>query len=62
MKTYLTTAQLSDRWGMQKQTLANWRVQGKGPKFLKVGNKKVLYALEDVEQWEKENIKRSTVG
>lgn len=63
MKTqkYLTTIQLAERWQMHKQSLADWRVRGKGPVFVKLG-KKVLYALQDIELWEKENIKSSTVG
>jgi len=30
-------------------TLANWRHQKIGPKFYKIGNKKILYRPEDIE-------------
>lgn len=40
-------------------TLANWRVTGFGPKFIKCG-KKVLYPLAEIEKWEQENLKANT--
>lgn len=58
---HLTDKELAERWGMHKGSLANWRVQGIGPKFIKVG-KKVLYAVSDVETWENKQKRRSTVG
>ena len=35
--TPLTPAQVSERTGFKVQTLANWRVLGKGPKWFRVG-------------------------
>jgi predicted site-specific integrase-resolvase len=32
------------------ETLGNWRSQGKGPAFIKVGGK-VMYSDEDVSAW-----------
>lgn len=57
---YLTTEELAARWRMNPQSLRNWRLQGRGPKFVKVG-KKALYAVTDVEAWERDNTKGSTV-
>jgi len=59
---YLTPAQLVKRWGgaVSLKTLANWR-SGEikyGPKFWRPGrgaNGTVLYYLDSVEDYEKEN-------
>ncbi|MEG9862794.1 MAG: helix-turn-helix domain-containing protein [Flavobacteriales bacterium] len=52
---HLTQSQLAERWGMAKGTLAAYRTQGKGPRYLKAGAK-VLYRLQDVEAYEQERI------
>lgn len=52
----LTTEQLAARWSMSPHTLENWRSQGRGPKYIKLGDGKscnVVYRLRDVEKWEK---------
>ncbi|WP_425450195.1 helix-turn-helix transcriptional regulator [Virgifigura deserti] len=56
----LTSTELAARWHCHKVTLCNWRVQGKGPKFIKIG-KEILYRLEDVLAWERDNRRQSTV-
>jgi len=55
-KSYLTPADLSDRWvgAITTGTLSNWRSLGKGPPYVKIGGK-VLYPLLQVVSWEKEN-------
>lgn len=57
---HLTTTDLAIRWQMSSGTLSNWRVAGKGPKYIKVG-KKVLYPVDEVERFEKENTKENTL-
>jgi len=49
----LTIDELLARWRGQvaRKTLANWRVQGRGPVFVKVG-KAVLYPVSAVEAFE----------
>ena len=52
----LTTEELAARWKMSPQTLENWRSQGIGPKYIKLGNAKsalVIYRLTDIEKWER---------
>jgi predicted DNA-binding transcriptional regulator AlpA len=56
----LTAIQLAKRWHMSVGTLCNWRSQGKSPKYIKIG-KTVLYPLEEVEAFERDHLKRSTV-
>ena len=56
----LTAVELSERWRglVSLQTLANWRSQGRGPCYIKVG-RKVLYPLDAVEEFEQKNFKAS---
>jgi predicted site-specific integrase-resolvase len=50
-KEYLTSKELAKRWGYERQTLANWRSQGKGPPFMRIYGK-ILYAMKDIKQFE----------
>lgn len=36
--------------GMSVKTLANWRSNGFGPAYIKIGNR-VLYPISDLEEW-----------
>ena len=47
----LTSSELADRWGIHESTIANWRVTGKGPHYLKIRGL-VLYRLSHLEAWE----------
>jgi hypothetical protein len=49
---FLTTEELSKRWGYSVNTLNQWRSDGKGPEYIKF--KGVKYRLEAVEAYEKE--------
>jgi len=60
---HLTTAQLAERWQMDEKTLSNWRQQGRGPKYIKLGEGRtanVRYRLEDIEAFEKTNLRTSS--
>jgi hypothetical protein len=57
----LRQKQLADRWLMSPRTLEQWRWQGKGPKYLKIGAM-VVYRLEDVEAFEAENLHLDTTA
>jgi hypothetical protein len=55
---FLTPQQLASRWGLRPATLADWRVKGQGPRFLKPGRTlkaRVRYRLDDIEAWEQAN-------
>jgi hypothetical protein len=54
---FLTPAELSKRWNnaVTVGTLANWRNQGKGPTFQKIGSR-VRYQLEHVVAYEAANV------
>lgn len=56
MKKYLTVKELAERWSMHTGSLSNWRVHKKGPAFVKLEGK-ILYAEEDVEEFEAKSLK-----
>jgi Helix-turn-helix domain len=52
---------LADRWKISPRTLEQWRWQGRGPRFLKIGGR-VIYRLADVEAFEASNLHTNTNG
>lgn len=50
MAPLLSPEQVSDYLGVPLGTLANWRYQGRGPTYLRVG-RHVRYRAQDVTQW-----------
>ena len=55
----LTPEALAERWEIETDTLTQWRWNGRGPKFLKIGGR-VRYRLEDIEVFEEQNVKQHT--
>lgn len=53
-ETYLSPDQLVERWGgtVKVKTLANWRTNGDGPTFQKIGNR-IAYAMSDIIEYER---------
>lgn len=53
---YLSDKQVVARWGglISKGTLSNWRNQGKGPPYTKIG-RFPAYPLDLLIEWEKKN-------
>jgi len=47
-------------FGLSQKTLEAWRRLGKGPRFVRVSLRKVLYAIPEVESWLKGRTARST--
>lgn len=50
MSTYLSTEEAAQRTKLSRQTLAQLRVRGDGPPFIKVGAR-VLYPANELEAW-----------
>ena len=48
---FMTTVELAARWKKSPRTLENWRVQGIGPNFYKIGAA-VLYKVNEIEELE----------
>lgn len=55
----LTTKEAADRLRVRVTTLANWRVRGDGPRFIKMG-RKVLYPMAEIEAFEQRQLRAST--
>ncbi|MEX0406765.1 helix-turn-helix domain-containing protein [Aquibium sp. LZ166] len=49
---YLDQAELAARFRVSPRTLERWRWQKTGPNYIKLGGK-IVYALEDVETYER---------
>lgn len=50
----LTTAQAAARLGLHPQTLASWRLQGRGPRWVKLGERPkspVRYRAGDLDEY-----------
>lgn len=58
---HLDQNSLATRWLISPRTLEQWRWQGRGPRFLKIGGR-VVYRLRDIEAFEAENLHANTVG
>ena len=54
-KKFLTPREVAAIYGFSVGTLANWRSRRMGPKFYKCGKRKVLYSVEDVEDFIRTN-------
>ena len=52
---------LADRWLISPRTLEQWRWQGKGPRYLKLGGR-VVYPLVEIEAFEAASLHANTVG
>jgi predicted DNA-binding transcriptional regulator AlpA len=56
----LTPQQTADYTGLAITTLQRQRTEGTGPKFVKLGKRRVAYRLADVQTWLEERVARST--
>lgn len=56
---HLNQINLADRWNISHRTLERWRWTGEGPRFVKLGGR-VVYRLEDVEAFERNQVREST--
>jgi hypothetical protein len=50
VKQLLSNAEATEFLGVAKNTLACWRLRGKGPKFLKIGSK-IAYDRDDLQEF-----------
>jgi predicted DNA-binding transcriptional regulator AlpA len=50
LDTLITPATLAECLGMTERTLSEWRVRGRGPKFIRLG-KSVRYSPDAVDAW-----------
>ena len=48
---YLDENGLADRYSIPPRTAQRWRATGDGPAFVRLGHRRVLYRIADVERW-----------
>jgi predicted DNA-binding transcriptional regulator AlpA len=48
---YLTEAEFCQQYHVKPRTAQRWRVTGDGPKWCRLGPRKVAYRLSDCEDW-----------
>ena len=58
-KDLITPEILAQRWNLNPTTLSQWRWNGRGPQYLKLG-RRVMYRLEDIEAFEEQQVRRDT--
>jgi predicted DNA-binding transcriptional regulator AlpA len=56
---FLNEPQLACRWGVSPKTLQRWRMDGRGPRYLKL-SKRVVYPIEDILDFEDRSAYLST--
>jgi predicted DNA-binding transcriptional regulator AlpA len=47
----LTPAQVAEFYRVSVDTLAQWRSQRRGPRYIKIGNRLIRYRLSDLEMY-----------
>ena len=52
MITHLSRKQLAEREGVAVRTVERWWIDGTGPRGLRVGLRRIVYPLAEVEAWE----------
>ena len=59
VRDYVTTYQLAERWSLAPETLRRWRMEKKGPDYIKIGDASknaIRYRIADIEKYEKEHL------
>jgi transposase-like protein len=51
----LRPRELAARWGISTQTLERWRRLNKGPTYIKLNPRRVVYRMTDIQAFEREN-------
>ncbi len=54
--TTFNEKELADRWKMTARTLQSWRAKNIGPRFVRIGERSIIYRLQDVEAYEASNV------
>jgi predicted DNA-binding transcriptional regulator AlpA len=48
---YLTEEEFAERYHFGRRTLQRWRRTGEGPCWCRLGPRRILYRLSDIEDW-----------
>ena len=56
----LTPVEAATRLRLAKQTLARWRCEGSGPRFVRLSGNRIAYRACDLDDWLADRIVRNT--
>lgn len=56
---HIPAEKLAERLSVSLRTVERWRVNGEGPCFLRVGPRRVIYPIAEIERWEAERMHAS---
>jgi hypothetical protein len=51
---YVTEQGLHERYLIPPRTAQRWRSSGDGPRWIRLGRRRILYRVSDVEEWLRE--------
>jgi hypothetical protein len=51
---YITEQGLQERYFIPPRTAQRWRSSGDGPRWIRLGRRRILYRVRDVEEWLRE--------
>jgi predicted DNA-binding transcriptional regulator AlpA len=51
MKSLLNVREAAAHTNLSKSTLDKWRCKGVGPRFIRLGKRRIAYALADLDRW-----------
>lgn len=59
-KRLLTSNEAAKYLASSPRTLETWRARGQGPPYIAFNSRAVRYRLEDLEEWVKNRLRKST--
>ena len=59
---HIPPEKLAERLDVSLRTVERWRITGEGPRFIRVGRRRVVYPVAAVERWEAERTHASRAG
>jgi hypothetical protein len=48
---YIDEAGLQEHYQIPPRTAQRWRASGEGPEYVRLGKRRILYRIADVERW-----------
>jgi predicted DNA-binding transcriptional regulator AlpA len=62
MINHLCRRQLAERLNVSQRTIERWWLEGDGPKGLRLGARRIVYPLVEVEAWEAQRLFTSRIA
>ncbi len=48
---YIDESELRNRYLIPPRTAQRWRASGDGPRYVRMGKRRIIYRIEDIERW-----------